>query len=227
MLRKVGENLPKWYPVPVSKLTDYLGWYIQNSTNYSHSYALKRNIAYNLQHLEFMDRCLNDLSISSVIRTQIWKTMIIVGCGIIESILHYVLVTKNEHSVRNWSLKTKLVSNEKIVDGASVKIESHYFEKLSEPQQIEMTFDTMAQKAKAKNLLGTNKKIYRELNSLRPLRNRVHLQSIEHSVDTDWNAFNYADVSKMMKVLYFVITNQSLFEPTGEEKKYFYYMKSY
>lgn len=221
-----NEQGSTWYPVSIPRLDDLLIKVIQQGYGYPHPYALRRNISYNLQYLEYLEQTLAQLKISSVIKTQTWKTFILVGCGIVESLLKYLLIRHGIHSKDIWELEIIAKGNEKKVGDKSIKIDSHVYHKLSKPKLSQMDFDRMLKKAKSKGVLGSNKDVYHKLNHLRNLRNRVHLQKILHPTDTDWNAFNFDDFEKMAQVLQAVFTS-NIFRPSTEQRSYFYYLEKY
>jgi hypothetical protein len=101
LTRKPADEVP-WYPVSIVRYEMLLGKVIRSGKGYATPYALRKNIAYNLQYIEFLCRCLTDLKISSVIEKLIWKNFIIVGCGIIESLLHFLLITEGQHKTTEW-----------------------------------------------------------------------------------------------------------------------------
>ena len=84
-----------------------------------------------------------------------------------------------------------------------------------------MSFDAMIKCAKSKHIFGSNKAIYEKLESLRNLRNKVHLQVINNP---NWNTFNNLDLSDVCKVLYDIFTS-SLFEVTEKEEQCFRYLR--
>jgi len=199
---------------------------ISSGHGYPHPYALRKNIAYNLQHIEFLHKCLSDIKLTEVLTTQTWKTILVVGCGVMESLLHYLLVKKGLHSTTEWELKVVMPGNQKKVDGIQTKIDSHVFTKLATPLAKHMYFDTIIAKAKSKRLLGSNSNIYSTLDKLRKLRNKVHLQAINAPTDTDWNSFNRSEVNDMDTILHSVFTS-NIFRPSAAEKQYFQYLFEY
>lgn len=225
-LTKVTESGGCWYPVSIAELDGLLIKVIRRGRGYRHTYALRRNIAYNLQHIEFLDRCLEDLKLSSVLVTQTWKTFIVVGCGIIESLLHFLLIARDVHSTIDWELKVIAPGNPKTVDGERIRVDSHIYRRLPSSKLKQMTFDAMLKKAERNKVLGSDHSVYASLKKLRQLRNKVHLQEIGHSTDTDWNAFQRPDVALMAKVVYKVFTS-NIFQPSREERGYFAYLRSY
>lgn len=226
MLVKTNEPEGTWYPVSISKLEELLIKVISTGYGYPNPYALRKNIAYNLQYIEFLHRCLSDIKISNVIVTQTYKTIILTGTGIVESLLHYLLVKEKLHSRTEWNLKVILPGQQKSVEGIQTKVDSHIYNKLSAPKRVSMNFDSIIQKSKKGKVLGSNSDIYKRINSLRKLRNKVHLQAINHPIDTDWNSFNKSNVKTMDEVLYAVFTGV-IFKPNNDQKEYFKYLNNY
>jgi len=226
MLTKVTESEKTWYPTPIDKLDDLLKKQIRQGYGFRHVYALRKNISYNLQYLEYIHRSLEDLKLSSVIVTQNIKMFVIVGCSIIESLLTYLLIKSGNYSKTNWELKIIMPGQEKNIDGKKMKIDSYIYEKLDSPQREEMTFDAMLKKAEAKKILGSDHNVYAKLKYLRKLRNKVHLQVINDLADTDWNSFQSRHLYAMAQVIYYVFTS-NIFRPSKEEKEYFNYLQKY
>ena len=223
-LVKIDESGTAWYPVSISRLESHITKVVYGGQGYDHSYALRKNLAYNLQYMEFQDRILQDIKLSSVLYTQTIKTMVLVGSGIVESVLNYLLIVNDVHSTTEWKEKTLFKGNEKKVDGKYVRLDSVLYEKLANPQMKQMTFDTMIKCARSNNILGSRAAIYQKLNALRRLRNKIHLQLINDPTDTDWNSFNASDLSDVCKVVYAIFTS-SLFSPDLDERKYFHYLR--
>jgi len=223
-LKKTDEEGPAWYPVSIGGLERYIGKVISSGQGYNHTTALKKNIAYNLQYIEFQDRVLQDIKISSVIYTQTIKTIILVGSGIVESFLHYLLIINDIHSTTEWEEKDCFKGNQKKMDADTVRVDTIIYKKLPNKIIKHMSFDAMIKCAKSKHIFGTNKVLYNKLDAIRTLRNKVHLQVINSPTDTDWNSFNNSDLSDTCKVLYVILTS-SLFSPTTDEKLYFKYLR--
>jgi len=215
-----------WYPVSIKRLDALLYKVIYSGRGHPKSYALRRNIAYNLQHIEFMDRCIVDLKMSNVLVTQTWKSLIVVGCGVVESLLHFLFIAKGIHAKTEWELRSVDKGNSKNEGGVIVKRNVQEFIKLDAPVLKHMTFDAMLKKARARKIFGANEDIYTSLDLLRPLRNRVHLQHITDVTDTDWNAFNWSEACKMAQVLLAIFTS-NIFHPSAEQVSYFNYLQRY
>jgi hypothetical protein len=211
----------KWYPLSVSKLESYLNKLI-NDNNIDNSTAIRKNIAYNLQYLEFQAQMLSEFKVSSVIMTQTWKMYIIIGTSIIEALL-YVILHKNEIQKTNeWKEIKRTSSTIKLLNKPH-KIENVIYEKLTEPISEQMTLDTMIKKSETKKILGDNEAIYRKLNYLRKLRNKVHLHALDEVQDTDWNSINKKEFNLIREILHIFLIC-SYFTPTNDEKNYFKYL---
>lgn len=213
----------RWLPTPISIYEEYLIKYIKAGNGVQNIRAIRKNIAYNLQYLEFQIQLLNEFNVTQVILTQTWKVFIIIGTGIIEAILYYLLTSKKLAKSTNW-LEIASTGNEVNVEGKQYRIENVIYEKLASLIPVDMTFDTMIKKVESKKLLGNGHEIYKKLQYLRKLRNRVHLHLIEEEYDTDWKKFNLDEINTMKLVLYsFMIS--SFFSPTLQEKKLFNFLR--
>ena len=222
-LTRIGEEEKTWYPWPISGLESILIKVLNTNNNYEHVYALRKNIAYNLQYLQFQNQIIQDIKLSSVLYTQTIKSFVLVGCSIIESLLHFILIARGFHTTTEWQEKITFKGNQKNLDGETVMVDTVIYKKLEKEQLKHMSFDAMIKCAKSKSVFGSNEAIYLKLASLRSLRNKVHLQVINDPSDTDWNTFTSKDLSDISKVLYAIFTS-SLFSLEKDEERYFNYL---
>ena len=224
-LTKMDEEKGPWYPVSISRLESYLGKLIEQGHGYIHVHQLKKDLAYNLQYLQFQDRLIQDIKLSSVLYTQSIKTIVLVSCSIIESLLHYLLIKNGFYSTTEWEEKASFKGNQKKLDGEDVRVDTVIFRKLPNKKKKHMTFDAMIKCANSKKLFGKSKTMYEKLEILRKLRNRIHLQTADDRPGTDWTTFGSSNINDTYMVLYSILVS-SLFSPTGEEKAYFGYLKN-
>lgn len=196
----------------------YLSRFIKAGSGVENIVGLKKNLAYNLQYLQFQRQVLHEFEVTQVILTQTWKINIIVGTSIIEAFLYYLIVSKNLQKTNKWE-KVGSTSNETNMQGEKVRIENIIFKELDIPLSVDMTLDVMIKKAESKKLLGKDREIYKQLNYLRNLRNRVHLHAISEDYDTDWRKIGKNEVDTVRTVLYIFLTS-SLFKPTAEQKSH-------
>jgi hypothetical protein len=222
-LTKKGEKEGTWYPVSISTLEAYLGKYIESSSSYKHARSLKKDLSYNLQYLQFQDRIIQDIKLSSVLYTQTIKTIILVSCSIVESLLHYSLILKGVHAETEWKQKICFKGNQKKLDHENVRVDTVLYSKLPKKALKHMTFDAMLKSAKSNSIFGKRPLIYEKLEVLRKLRNRVHLQPSDDKDGTDWTTFTTQLLDETYIVMYSIFTS-SLFSPTENEQKYFSYL---
>lgn len=213
----------RWYPYPISSLEDYLAKLFVVIPGIKNVKALRKNIAYNLQYIEFQVQLLNEMKVSSVLLTQTWKTMIITGMSIIETIIYYILVSKNLHKKTCWNEKPDIkIEQQKTIDGVNYKIQNLLYKKNDEKPEY-MNFDSMIKIVLEKRVLGNNNEIYKKLNYLRKLRNKIHLHLVENDRDTDWHSFNIKDIKLLKEILYSFLVS-SYFKPNASEKEIFSFL---
>ncbi len=150
----------RWYPQPID-------WYKDNLKILSSSAENERiicNFAYNMQYIEFIEKELTDLKLSSVILTMLYKTYIITSMGIIESLFSYLLKEKGQWKVSCWDEICTFQANEKVIDSEQYMIKNILCKKC-EPKKIRMDLDSMIKKVESKNLLNIDHSIFLLLNN--------------------------------------------------------------
>ena len=177
-----------WYPNNIPELEAFLEQLIQPlpQINSSRAKGIRKNLAYSLQYLEFLEQCNRDLRLSSVLESQNYKTFVITGCSVVEAIFYYVLVKEQKAAMTDWESAQKVPSHEFSKGSHRYMMETEIFRKLSIPKLAEMTFDAMCKKVESKKLVELGEDVNKKIPYLRKLRNRVHLYGIEDSLDTDY-----------------------------------------
>lgn len=168
--------------------------------------GITKNIAYALQYLEFLVQIDSDISLSSVLEKQTYKTFVIHGCAVVEAIFYYILVSSGKAAKTQWRSRKKVVGPEFDLDGTIYRQEAEYFCKLPKPILEEMKFETMCKRVEAKKLVTLDNRFYRKLPYLRGLRNRVHIHSIESDTDTDYLKFSRKDFESTKSILKSLLT---------------------
>jgi len=79
-----------WYPTPVSDYKDNLILF-KGTPNKN---QIRSNFAYNMQYLEYIQKQISELRVSSVLLTMLYKTYIITAIGIIEMLFSGMLKAK-------------------------------------------------------------------------------------------------------------------------------------
>lgn len=191
----------RWYPKSVETYKENLNILSSNAYNE----RIRCNFAYNMQYIEFLEKELSELHLSSVITTMLYKTYIITAMGIIESLFSYLLKEKNCWKTSCWEEITTLQTNAKKINNENYMIKNILFKECTEVEGT-MDLDSMIKKVESKNLLNIEHSVFPALKRLRELRNRVHLHIGERFNDHDYNNFNFDEILLARKILYTIIT---------------------
>ena len=190
-----------WYPTPVSDYKDNLKLF-WGTPNKNH---VRSNFAYNMQYLEYLQKQISELRLSSVLITMLYKTYIIVAIGIIEMLFSGALNAKKLWKTSSYELLLTTKSNSQKYEDKKLRTEVNVYKQV-EPYLIDMDFDSMIKKIEDRHLLSLEHSIYPKLKNLKKLRNRVHLQECNGECDHDYNNFNSEDYTYMKKILYKILT---------------------
>lgn len=213
-----------WCPNLIDQIRTFLRRGITNDSVLAHNHAFVSNIGYNLQYIEFLNHLLTDQKLHVTVQTQTQKSFVITGMSIIEAILWYVLRKHGMHKIDEWEEIAEFQTSS-FMDGASeFRVRNTILKKRNESIEAEMPLDSMIKKVESKALLGVDHQVYRDLNYLRKLRNRVHIHAVQHDSDTDWYSFNDKEVKLMKKVLLSVLTSD-LFKPEDEHTSIIEHLK--
>ena len=191
----------RWGPIPIEKIRD--------SFVFDKEYPIKSNIAYNFQYLEYIDKQLSDLKLTSVITNMLYKTYVITAMSIIEAIFYLVLKTNNLLDKDCWINVNKYVSNSTSKEGVTTRVISQMQEKVDEYEK-RINFDYLISKIEKKNLLRLNSFRFSMLDYLRELRNKVHIYILKNSKDTDYNSFNRLDYLSTKAILHSVLLQENV-----------------
>ena len=219
------ENRIFWEVKSVSSYELFFDSGIKENDEFHRTYDLVKNLAYNVQYLEFISNSFK-LEIHSVIRTELIKTFVITGISIIESILYYVLKSQKLHKSESYEEITVLSSNEKKVNNDYLKVETRLLKKLDEKREVVMNLDFMLKKTESYKLLGADNSVYKQLNHLRKLRNKIHLYLIESNLDHDLNNFKLKELILMKKTLSKVFLADLFNYPMDKKEKIFNFLET-
>lgn len=198
-----------WYPKPVSDYKDNLKLF----ENTPDEYHIRSNFAYNMQYLEYLQKQISELRLSSVLSIMLYKTYIIVSIGIIEMLFAGILRAKKLWKTSSYELLLTIKSNQQKYEDKNLKSEVNIYKQV-EPYLIDMDFDAMIKKVEDKRLLSIEHNIYPKLKKLKKLRNRVHLQFCNKECDHDYNTFSIKDYEYMKGILHKILTCPEFCENT-------------
>ena len=166
-----------------------------------HRYAFVRNIGYSLQYIEFLDYQITEINLHETVLIQSYKSFIVIGMGIIEALLYYLLKNHDLNKKYDWEKVTEQQTGAFKEGQSDYRIINKLEKKLFDPIDVEMKLVWMIQKVEKKKLLGIKRQVYKDLNYLRKLRNRLHIHQFKDYTDTDFNAFSRNEYMLMKKAL--------------------------
>jgi hypothetical protein len=218
-----GEK-PRWYAESIASLESHLGNLRAGEKYFGGDkyYAERKNLAYSLQYLEFINRVLKDISLSEVLWTQNVKSFVVHGAAVIEAIFNYLVISGGYGNTTQWKQVSSHYSSEFEIEDKKYRNAIEVLEKLETPVPTQMTFDQLAKKVERKKLLGQHFNSYSKIKPIRQLRNKIHIHAPADAGDTDWNTFNNSELILIRSVLYSVLTSEVF--TNGDTFKLFNYL---
>lgn len=179
----------RWYPIAVSTIKSYIGRYDIPDEDCPVKAKIISNIAYNIQYIEYLQKTLRELNLSSVLFNQSVKTVIIVSVSVIEAIL-YLVCCKNGLTNKNKKKLIKSVCNDINLDGVNYTAHTKYYKIGTEGDVEILKLEQMITKVeRKKQCINVPGQFFKDMNHLKRLRNKIHLQAIDSELKTDLDAF--------------------------------------
>ncbi len=221
------DNPDKWYPTSIQILEEHLGVLLTPNAYFSSSEIapLKKNLAYTLQYVEFLDRVIKDINLSTVLWTQNVKSFVVYGASVVEAIFNYLVISTDNGNATKWQSVKKVITPQFDLNGVKHKNDIELFKEIGTPIQESMTFDQLAKKVESKKLLRSNFAHYAKIKPIRRLRNKIHIHGVEHATDTDWWNFNQKEYELIRHVLKAVLIS-SVFIGSAHKSKFNYLKNS-
>jgi len=212
-----------WYPASIPSLEHHLSFLISKNDFFDEKEAhpIQKNISYSLQYVEFLNRVLSDISLSSVLVTQNIKSFVVHGAAVLEAIFNFLVVSKGHGKELTWKNVNTHLSPEYSLNNVKYQNETNIKFKLEKPIKSQMTFDQLAKKIESKKLLGNSFTSYSKIKPIRQLRNKIHIHDAAHIADTDWNNFNHSEFQLVSNVLFQVLTSD-IFYGSNQFDKFAY-----
>ena len=190
-----------WYPKAVE---DYRKS-ITIDLSYGDRELLLSNFSYSMQYLEYIEKQLRELTLSSVLIVMLNKSYIVTAMGVVELIFVYILKKSGKWNRSVWEEKEVIKSNSKKIRDIETLVETHIYEKVDE-YDLRMDLDSMIKRIEKKNLLSIEHNTFPVLKKLRELRNRVHLQLGKDQKDHDYKNFTLENLELMRTILHLILT---------------------
>lgn len=175
--------------------------------------ALRKNIAYSLQYLQYIQLQFDELKLHSVISTQLCKSYVIIAMSIIEGVFYHLLKSNDQYKKEDWEELGKPIQTNAFEEaGLKKKHSITTLIKLNVPKEGRMDFESMIQKVRSNHLLKLPQSAYPFIKDLKNVRNKVHLHISKDDNDTDYNKLSDVEYYLARLTLYKVLTD-TVFEP--------------
>lgn len=198
----------RWHPTPVGRFERELS----RGAFKGLGKEVRKNIAYSLQYLEFLQLEIDELHLHNIVDTLVKKSYIITAMGIIEAVFLHLVKSNGYQKKEEWSQETPIHTNVFNEDGVHKKYIITPSIKLKKPIETEMDFEFLINKVQDKKLLNLNHQAFPMLKALKRIRNKVHLQIVRYENDTDYMSISIYDYWLMRTLLYLILRNK-VFEP--------------
>lgn len=212
-LIKKNEASNRWYPNSI----DSYKASIKIPNNTSEYRRMISNFAYSMQYIEYIEKQIEELKLSNVLLTMLYKSYIITGMGIIELLFVYLLKDGGYWNQTEWEEYAEFKANQREINDEIIKAEIKLYKKVP-LYDMRMDLDSMIKKIEKKHILTIDHNIFPALKQLRELRNRVHLQLGEGAYDHDYNVIGLEEIQMMRRILFAILNapeicnNATIFE---------------
>ena len=128
----------RWYPQSVDryKMAFHIDTSIENSA------ALRSNLAYNMQYIEFLEKEFSELELSSVIYIMLVKTYVITGMSILEGVFANIIKSHGWWKTSDLESLGVVQANEKNFSGNNYVVKTELLIK-TDKYDIQMNLDEM------------------------------------------------------------------------------------
>lgn len=201
----------KWYP---SRIEEYKNTFLMN-TDIPENFVLLKNICYNMQYLEFLNKELNELELSAVLRPMTIKYFVITGMAILEGLFAYIVKSNGYWKTIKEESIGHTESNSASFKGNTYKIKTELIQPIEERPVDEMKLVQLIETLdKHHKLLKIDHTIYPALKRIKDLRNHIHLTASINNKGTDYYLFTDAVKDEMSSILYSILTSENISKPT-------------
>lgn len=196
----------RWYPSPISSYQS--NWILDYTI--PHTEALAKNLSYNIQYIEFLEKEFNELNLSSVLYIMLVKTYVITSMSILEGIFSNIVRSNGWWKTSNLESLGITTSNKTNFSCGKIIVRTELLQEVDE-FDLRMNLDDFIKILnKHHSALEIDHLIYPALNRLRDLRNLIHLQKAETDTDHDYNAFDYTVKKEMGQILYDILVSPKI-----------------
>lgn len=224
MTSLIGENSKdRWYPNDMTSLRNFFRNYQIDETKCKYNKNIISNICYNLQYIEYLNKTLNDLNLSEVLIQQTIKSFIMTSMAIIEAVFYVIYCNQGYRKTTNLVKISSTGLQQFKINDDIYKIENVIYKVVDEVLYEPLYFQKIINKIQKKNILSVDNKFFIDLNVLRKLRNKIHLQD-ESLVMSDYFLFDKTKLLITKECMYNLLIDP-IFNTTKIQKDMFHFLK--
>ena len=202
------EKTKYWLPTGISDII--------NSFNFDCKELLKKNLAYNIQYLQYLSKNIDEEKTTSVLYMMRYKTFVVTSMSVIEAIFIILLNERNLIPVVEWKDGTH---HHKDIDDNTIEVS--FKRKRVSPQKKKIKFDESIHLMESNEVLKSTDPMYSVIRVLQDLRNRLHLDKADQLMDSDYNSFGEGTYKITKLILYNILNN----EIVRRDNKYLEFLK--
>ena len=185
-------NKSGWYPTSIEN--------IKNNLIFKSKTVTKKNIAYNIQYLQYLDKLIKNEYITSAINRMRIKSFVITSMAIIETIFISLLRERNLIPLEEWKRGTH---KHKEIDKNTVEVT--YIKKKTKPTEKKINFDTAITLVEKSQVINLIPQTYPVIKILKDLRNRIHLDKATNLIQSDYLSFDEETYKITRLVLLYIL----------------------
>ena len=191
------EKAEYWLPTSVNDII--------NSFNFNCKEVLKKNLAYNIQYLQYLSKNIDEEKTTSALYRMRYKTFVVTSMSVIEAIFIILLNERNLIPTVEWKEGTHHHNN---IDENTIEVS--FKRKRISPQIKKINFDESIHLMQTNQILNASDAMYPVIRALQDLRNRLHLDKANQLMDSDYNSFGEGTYIITKLVLYKILNNKTV-----------------
>lgn len=196
----------RWYPCSMFRIRAHFNCYEINGSLCPEASHIISNIGYNLQYIEYLKKTLKELNLSEVLQIQTFKSLIVIGASVVEAICFLIYTNEGLGNDDNWIEFQTIGKSNFNLEGETFKSETKIYKKVNHPIPSNTSFKTLIRKIEKKKILDQETQFFKDVNHLRRLRNKIHLQDTSIG-STDYHSFWTEEYQLVMKILKLILND--------------------
>lgn len=210
-----------WYPIFVDDINGMFN--VDYKQDFDFAYKIGKNLSYNFQYLEFLQKQLYELRLSEILRKMTYKNYVITALSIIETIFAFLVKKNGFWRMNEWKEMPKKKSETHKENGKLIRAVTTQYENVKTFEDM-MDFSDLIQIVRDRKLIELENNNWKVLMYLKKLRNRVHIR-ITKNVSTEYNDFSERDYLLSKAILSIILFKKDILLDKDKAKFIFKFLK--